>query len=128
MTVTRSPRVRRGIVVATTGLVCLVAATAFWTVAPGMRTLPVEADETRHLAGTAEVLLNPVALSTGDMKKAVLRDTPVTSDRIVSVLASTDRVAQVSDVRSLNVDGSTVGASEATYVVDRTSREATTDA
>ena len=111
------------------GLVCLVAAAALaWTVAPGLRGLPLEADETRHLAGTAKVLLNPVALSTGDVKKAVLRDTPVTSDRVISVLSSRDRVAQVSDVRSLDADGATLAAWEATYVVDRTSLEAATDA
>jgi hypothetical protein len=92
-----------------------------------MRGLPPEGDETRHLAGTAKVLLNPVALSTGDVKKAVLRDIPVASDRTVSVLASRDRAAEVSDVRSLNVDGSIAGVWEATYVVDRTSLAPTTD-
>jgi hypothetical protein len=120
---------RQGLVLATAGLACLIAAAALaWTVAPGMRGLPPEGDETRHLAGTANLMLNPVALSTGDVKKAVLRDTPVTSDRVISVLSSRDRVAQVSDVRSLNVDGSTVGVWEATYAVDRTSLEAATDA
>jgi hypothetical protein len=90
--------------------------------------MPLEADETRHLAGTAKLLLNPVAVGTGDVRKAVLHDVPVTSDRIVSLLASRDRVAQVSDVRNLNANGATVGAWSATYVLDRTSLEATTDA
>ena len=126
MTVMRSARMRRGAVVVTTGLACLAtAATLTWAVVPGM---PVEANETRHLAGTAKLLLDPVAVGTRDVKNAVLRDVPVTSDRIVSLLASRDRVAQVSDVRNLNANGATVGAWAATYVLDRTVIDAATDA
>jgi hypothetical protein len=129
MTVMRPMRMRRGVVPVATGLACLAAAaTLTWAVAPGGRGMPVGADETQHLAGTAGLLLNPVALGTGDVKKAVLRDVPVTSDRIVSLLAGRDAVAQVSDVRNLDVDGTTMGAWVATYVVDRTSLEAATDA
>jgi hypothetical protein len=129
MSVTRSPRIRRGVVFATTGLACLVVAGALiWTVAPGLRRLPSNTDETRHLAGTARLLLNPIALSSGDVKEAVLHDTPVTSDRVISVLTSRDGVAQVSDVRSLNMDNSVAGVWDATYVVDRASLEAATNA
>jgi len=125
---TRSPRARRGVVLATAGLACLAAAAALtWTVTPGLRGLPLEVDDTQHLAGTATVLLNPVAFSTGDVKKAMLRDIPVTSERVVSVLASSDRAAQVFEVRSLDVDGATVAAWDGTYAVDRTSLQASTD-
>jgi hypothetical protein len=129
MTVNRSPKVRRGIVLAAAGLACLVAAGGMaWKVAPSTAGLTADTEEIRHLAGTAKVLMNPTGLSTGDVRKALLRDTPITSDRIISVLASRDRVAQVSDVRNLNVDGAPIAAWSATYVVDRATLDAATDA
>jgi hypothetical protein len=129
LTTKSSQRLRQGVALATAGLACLVTAAGLaWKVGPGTRELAVGAEESRHFAGTAKVLLNPTGLSTGDVRKAVLRDTPVTSDRIITVLANRNHVAQVSDARSLNVDGATLGVWDATYVVDRTTREAATDA
>jgi hypothetical protein len=129
MTVTRPSRIRRGIALVSTGIVCLGTAGALvWAVAPDMRGLPTEGDDTRHLAGTAHVLLDPVALSSGDAKKALLKDTPVTSDRVISVLSTKDGAAQVSDVRSLNMNGGIEAAWEASYSVDRTTLEAAADA
>ncbi|HEY6596061.1 MAG TPA: porin PorA family protein [Asanoa sp.] len=111
------------------GVLCLAAAAVLrWVVVPNRAELPSDENTTRQYDGTAKTLLNPQALNTGDLKTALLVNTPVTATRTVKALATTGSAAQVQDTRTLTTaDGRPVGNTEATYAVDRTMLEATSD-
>jgi hypothetical protein len=108
------------------GVLCLAAAGILaWVVLPDQARLPADTNVTRQFEGTAKLLLNPAALASGDLTKALLRDVPVTVDRTVKTLATDGAAAQVSDTRILRAKGGgDLGRAEAVYAVDRTSLEA----
>ena len=118
-----------GIGLAALGALCLIAAAVlYWAVVPDRKQLPGDTDTTRQFNGTAKFLLIPQALATGDLRSAVVTNTPVTAQRQVKVLATDGDAAQVSDSRSVSTEaGAPVGRTEATYAVDRRTLEATSD-
>ena len=122
-------RARKGLgaTLAIVGVLCLaVAALLAWAVVPNREQLPADTATTRQYEGTADVLLNAQALNAGDLRAALIVDTPVTAQRTVTVEATDGSAAEVSDERQLTANGQTVGQSQVTYAVDRTSLESTT--
>lgn len=114
-----------GIGLAALGALCLVAAAVLaWIVVPARKQLPADTDTTRQFEGTAKFLLNAQALSTGDLRAALKVDAPVTAQRTVKVQATDGGTAEVSDQRQLSSNGQTLGQSQVTYAVDRTSLQA----
>ena len=109
------------------GVVCLaVAAILAWAVVPSQAKLPADENTTRQYDGTAKLLLNPQALSSGNLKSALVVDQPVTAARTVRTLATSADAAQVQDTRTLTTkDGQRVGQTQANYAVDRKTLAAT---
>jgi hypothetical protein len=106
----------------------VAAAILRWVAVPSAAKLPSDENTTRQYDGTAKILFNPQALSTGDLRTALLANVPVTASRNVKTLATSGDVAEVQDTRSLTTaNGQTVGQTQATYAVDRKSLEATSD-
>lgn len=124
-------RSRLGFVVAlgVLGVLCLAAAAILkWVVTPNQAKLPSDQNTTRQYEGNAKILLNPQALSTGDLTKALLVNTPVKANRNAKVLAVDGNAAQMQDTRTLTTaNGQTIGETQATYAVDRKTLEATPD-
>ncbi len=118
-----------GIVLAVVGVLCLAAAAILtWVVVPNQAQLPANENTTRQFDGTAKLLLNPQAISSGNLSAALLTNVPVKVDRNVKTLATSGGVAEVRDTRTLTTGtGQTVGRTEATYAVDRKTLEATTN-
>ncbi len=118
-----------GIVLAVIGVLCLAAAAILtWVIVPNQAQLPANENTTRQFDGTAKLLLNPQAISTGNLSAALLTNVPVKVDRNVKTIATSGGVAQVRDTRTLTTaTGQTVGRTEATYAVDRKTLEATTN-
>jgi hypothetical protein len=116
-----------GIGLAVLGALCLVAAALLvWVVVPNRKQLPADTNTTRQFEGTAKVLSNPQALSSGDLRNALATNVPVTAQRVVKVEATDGDAALVSDQRQLMAGGRTVGQTQAKYAVNRKSLEATT--
>jgi hypothetical protein len=114
---------------AVVGAVGLIGAGVLaWVVVPNRKQLPADTFTTRDLDGTAKVVLDAQALSAGDFRAALKVDTPVTAQRTVAVKATDGSAAEVSDQRQLTAGGQSIGQSQVTYAVDRTSLEATTPA
>ena len=124
-------RSRLGLVVGlgVLGVLCLVAAAILkWVAVPSAAKLPSDENTTRQYDGTARVLFNPQALSTGDLRTALLANVPVTTRRNVKTLATSGDVAEVQDTRTLiTANGQPIGQTRATYAVDRKTLEATSD-
>ncbi len=111
------------------GLLCLAAAGILkWAVVPNGAKLPSDENATRQYDGTAKILLNPQALSTGDLSTALLANVPVAATRNVKTVATSGGVAQVQDTRTLTTaNGQPLGTTQASYAVDRKTLEATSD-
>jgi hypothetical protein len=109
------------IVLAVLGVLLLgVAAILAWVVVPDRKQLPADTNTVRDFSGTADVLLDPQAVGTGDMARALQIDVPVTAQRTVDVQATDGDAAQVSDARTLATGaGQPLGGSAVTYAVDR---------
>ncbi len=122
---------RLGLVVAfaALGVLCLAAGAILkWVVLPSQAKLPSDEDTTRQYEGSAKVLLNPEALSSGDLNAAVLVNAPVKATRTVKTLATSGNVAEVQDTRTLTTaSGQAVGSTQATYALDRKTLAATSD-
>ena len=116
-----------GSVLAIIGVLLMgAAAILHYVVVPRQSKLPSDTDETRHYAGTANVLVNPQALAAGDRARGILTGVPVNATQVVQVVASTGSAAQVTDKRSLSTaNGQAIGATSNTYAVERRSLEAT---
>ena len=114
-----------GTALAILGALCLVAAGLLtWVVVPNRKELPADTNTTRTFDGTARVLLNPAAVATGDMRNALMANVPVTAERTVRVMATDGDVAEVTDSRSVSVEGQMVGGTDAAYAVDRKTLQA----
>jgi hypothetical protein len=111
------------------GVLCLAAAAILkWVVEPNQAQVPSDENTTRQYDGKAAILLNPQALSSGDLKSALLIDTPVTASRNVKALATSGGTAQLQETRTLTTaDGTPVGSTQANYAVDRKTLQATSD-
>jgi hypothetical protein len=122
---------RRGLVIglAVLGVLCLAAAAVLkWVVLPSQARVPSDESTTRQFEGTAKTLINPQALSSGNLREALLVNEALTATRTVKVLATDGDAAQVEDSRTLaTASGQTVGQTKTAYAVDRKTLEATTD-
>jgi hypothetical protein len=103
--------------------VLLVAAAGVirWVVAPSAAVLPGDTNTTRTYAGTAAVLLNAQALSSGSSANVMLRNVPIAVVHQVKVLKSSGDNALVSDVRTVRAGTTPVASLGYKYAVDRTS-------
>lgn len=114
-----------GIALAILGVLCLVAAALLvWVIVPNQKQLPADTNTTRAFDGTANLLLNPAALGTGDLRSALLTNVPVTAGRTVQVTATDGDTARAVDTRTLTAQGASVGRTQTTYAVNRTTLEA----
>lgn len=124
-------RAQVGLVVgiAVLGVLCLAAAAVLrWVVLPNRAEVPSDENTTRHLAGTARVLVNPQAVINGDIRAALQSNVPVQGTRTVKALATTDSAAQLRETRTLTASsGQKIGSSNQVYAVDRTNLHATSD-
>lgn len=111
------------------GVLCLAAAAILkWVAVPSGAKLPSDENTTRQYDGNAKILLNPQALNTGNLKSALVVNTPVKATRNVKALATSGDVAEVQDTRTLTTaNGQPVGNTQVTYAVDRKTLEATSD-
>jgi hypothetical protein len=117
-----------GIVLAGLGVLCLAAAAILaWVVGPSRAKLPSDLDITRQYSGTAKIALNAEALAAGNIQQALVVDRPANVDRAVKVLATSGDTAEVQDSRTVTAGGGQIGATTATYAVDRKDLMATTD-
>ncbi len=105
-----------------------LAAILGWGVAPGRKQLPSDVNTTRDFSGTANTLLNPQALESGDAGNALMANVPVTGQRTVRVLDTSGNNARVIDERTLVSGGQPVGSGSHTYAVNRRSLEPATGA
>ncbi|MEO6886395.1 MAG: porin PorA family protein [Jatrophihabitantaceae bacterium] len=102
------------------GLALLLSAGVVrWIIAPNDAVLPSNTNTTRAYAGTAAVLFNPAALTTGS-GPVLLTNVPVTVAHQTKVLATSGGNALVSDAKTIKAAGSTVAAVDYRYSVDRT--------
>lgn len=107
-----------GILLVTAGLLLR------FVIFPSQAQLPSDTNKVRHYSGTASVMLNPAALSSGDISKVLLRNVPVTIDRTVKVTDTNGQKAAVNDSRVLKgPNGTQLSATDYTYAVDRKSLE-----
>lgn len=114
-----------GVALGVLGLL-LVAASALlrFVILPAQAQLPSDTHEVRYYAGTASTMLNPTALSSGDLSNVLLRNVPITIDRTVKVTKTDGHKAVVNDARVLKgPGGAQVNATNYTYAVDRKSLE-----
>lgn len=122
---------RLGLVVAlsTVAVLCLAAAAILkWVVVPSTAKLPSDENTTRQYDGTAKVLLNPQALSSGNLAAALQVNVPVHVSRNVRALATDGDVAEVQDTRTLTTaNGQPIGSTQAKYAVDRKTLQATSN-
>jgi Porin PorA len=117
------------------GIVSLAgAAVSIWVVAPSRLGPASGARTVRVFDGTAYLLVDPQALTRGEVAVAVRRDTPVTAGRIARAVTAGD-LARVRDAWVLKAgradwtvtdrfdryDGEVISRVERTYSVDRTS-------
>jgi hypothetical protein len=109
-------------------LLIAAAAILHWAVVPNQKVLPADTNTTRQLTGTADVLLNPQALASGDLGNALVTGVPITAERSVKAIATDGNKAEVTDSRVLrSANGDLIGQSETNYAVDRKSLEAVTN-
>lgn len=116
-----------GIFLAVVGVLLLaLAAVLRFAVVPAQRQLPADADKMRHYGGVADTLLNPQALTSGDLNTLMAHNVPVTIDRRVKVISTEGRKAIVTETRTVKGPGGRpLGETSYTYAVDRKSLEPT---
>jgi hypothetical protein len=110
------------------GVVALaVAAVLAWAVVPSLKQLPSDYNATRQYEGKLKFGVDARALQSGNLRAAVLVNTPVTATRTVKVLATSGDTAEVRDERTVSsTSGQQLGTTQATYAVNRKTLEATT--
>lgn len=103
------------------------AAVLKFVIFPSQAQLPSDTHKVRYYSGTANMMLNPAALTSGDLSKVLLRNVPITIDRTVKVTQTDGQKAVVNDARVLKgPDGSQINATDYSYAVDRKSLEPVT--
>jgi hypothetical protein len=119
----RAKILRSGAVVL--GVVLIVGAflTAFWITDSYVARLPDDVNAQRPLAGTFNTLLDGQALAQGNLAGALKHNVPLSIDRNVKVLKTSDNTALVSDARTTHAAGTTVEQTTWQYAVDRRSLE-----
>lgn len=100
-------------------LLIVAAAVVRWVAAPMLAVLPADTDTRRLYQGTAAVLLNAEAVTTGT-GQAVLRDVPIEVQSRSTVLDTDGDSALVSLTRVVSAVQQRVAETEYRYAVDRT--------
>lgn len=114
-----------GVALGVLGLLLVAAAAILkFAIFPSQAQLPSDTHKVRQYSGTASVMLNPAAITSGDLSKLVMRNEPITIDRTVKVTDTSGQKAVVNDARVLKAsDGTQLNATDYTYAVDRKSLE-----
>lgn len=109
------------------GLILLVAAglMAWWITPSYIARMPANYNKTRSYTGTIRSVVNPAALSTGNLSAAIKTGLPATLTEHVKVLQTAGNSAQVQDTRTINGAGSRLAQITAKYAVNRKTLEAT---
>lgn len=105
------------------GLLAIVLAAILGSANRARAQLPTDFNTSREFNGTANSLLNPAALQSGDFGAALMTNVPVTGQQTVRVLATSGDNARVLDQRTLIAGGTEVGTTSDTFAVSRNSME-----
>ncbi|MEV6211361.1 porin PorA family protein [Kitasatospora sp. NPDC051914] len=124
----RTNMVLRGVGVVV-GLVLIACAflLAFFVTPTYVARLPDDTDVTRSYTGTFKTLLDAQEVAKGNLLSAVKRNVPLTVERTVKVLDTSDDTALVSDSRTTAAAGRAVEKTTWQYAVDRKTLEPATD-
>jgi hypothetical protein len=87
-----------------------------FAVVPSLLQLPANLDSTVHFSGTATVL-DPAALSSGDVAAAFKSNVPVTAEQHLKMLSTSGRTAVVSD--EFTLAGATSSKTKHIWAIDR---------
>ncbi len=108
--------------------VILVAASfllAFWITPTYVARLQGNTNVVRNYSGTVRTLLNPAALSSGNLSGAIITGVPETLRRQVTVQQTAGNTALVRDATTVTVAGRRIGAISSNYAISRTTFQAT---
>jgi hypothetical protein len=110
------------------GLILLIAAglMAWWITPSYIARLPASYNKTRSYTGTIRSVVNPAALSTGNLAAAIKTGLPASLTDNVKVLQTSGNTAQVQDTRTISGAGSVLAKITSKYAVNRRTLEATT--
>jgi hypothetical protein len=98
---------------------------AFWITPSYVARLQSSTNVVRNYNGTVRTLLNPAALSSGNLSAAIITGAPETLRREVTVQQTAGNTALVRDVTTQTVSGRQIGAISSNYAISRTSFAAT---
>ncbi|HXW43650.1 MAG TPA: porin PorA family protein, partial [Streptosporangiaceae bacterium] len=109
------------------GLVLLIGAAlmAFWITPSYIARLPSSYNKTRTYAGTLSTLINPAALSTGNLSAAIMTNVPQTVRDQVQVTQTSGNTALARDTETVTAAGTQILRLSGNYAVDRSSLAAT---
>jgi hypothetical protein len=110
--------VRKAVLFTAGGAAVVLAAAAVmrFAVVPSLLQLPANLDSTVRFTGTA-TLLDPAALSSGDVTAAFKSNVPVTAEQRLRMLSTSGRTAVVSD--EFTLAGATSSSTKHIWAVDR---------
>ncbi len=110
------------------GLILLIAAglMAWWITPSYIARMPANYNKTRDFTGTIDSVVNPAALSTGNLSAAIKTGLPASLTEHVKVLQTSGNTAQVQDTRTISGAGTLLGQITSKYAVNRQTLEATT--
>jgi hypothetical protein len=116
---------KSGVVLAVIGVLLIAVAVVLrLVIVPGQAQVPSDTDTTHHYKGTYAVLLNPAALTSGDLSTLFLRNVPVAIDRTVRVTDTDGQKAIVNDARTVKTtDGTDIGKVDYNFAIDRKTLE-----
>jgi hypothetical protein len=109
------------------GVILLVAAglMAWWITPSYIARTPSDYNKTRTYTGTIRSLINPAALSSGNLSAAIKTGLPATLTDHVKVLQTSGNTAQIQDTRTITTSGTPVGKTVSNYAVNRQTLAAT---
>jgi Porin PorA len=110
------------------GLILLVAAglMAWWITPSYIARLPANYNKTRSYTGTIKMVVNPAALSTGNLSAAIRTGLPASLTENVKVLQTSGNTAEVQDTRTISAAGGLLAKIISKYAVNRQTLAATT--
>jgi len=109
------------------GLVLLIGAAlmAFWITPSYIARLPSTYNKTRTYSGTLSTLINPAALSTGNLSAAILTNVPQTVRDQVQVTQTSGGTALAKDTETVTANGQQILRLSGNHAVDRSTLAAT---
>jgi len=110
------------------GLVLLIGAAlmAFWITPSYIARLPSSYNKTRTYSGTLTTLINPAALSSGNLSAAILTNVPQTVRDQVQVTQTSGGTALAKDTETVTANGQQILRLSGNHAVDRSTLAATT--